>query len=328
MIFLYRFDVLTLDGVLADPGALTYTNADGAMQTTHLLTNYERPLVLPAASGMCPPYLPTGLTYESGWAFQPEEVHHKQLRLDSEKQSGQLTVSLPIGHPIAQLYAQDAPAAQVNLISGILDDENDSEPSIVWNGRVRSVEYDEYRATLTLRHIGDVINRLGLTRMHPRTCPYNLFDAGTCGVNPSAVANGYFAFREDCLITAVSPDGMTLTLDGAYRPDGFFAGGLVLIDASYPAAQPFSPRGSFNPATVWTPKRYNVQGGIRRAVAAHSGNTLQLATALTKDVSGLGVSLFAGCMKSTEACGAFDNIERFGGYPFIPLKNIFQTGLK
>lgn len=334
MIFLYRFDVLTLDGVLADKSPLAYTTADGARQSSFLLTNYERPVSLTAVGALRPPYLPdlfpTMVLSGAGWAFEPVEVYHQQIRLDSEKQAGQLTVSLPLAHPLAQLYALDAPSAQVNLILGILDDENDTEPSIIWTGRVRSVEYDEYRATLTLRHISDVINRLGLTRTHPRACPYNLFDAGTCGVNQSAVAAGYFAFREDGLITSVSPDGLTLTVEAAAnRAAGFFDGGLLLIGANYPDEQPFSPRDSFNPATVWTPRRYNAQGGIRRAVASHTGTAIQLATALPYDVSGQTVSAFAGCMRSVEACtNTFDNIERFGGYPFIPLKNVFESGLK
>lgn len=43
---------------------------------------------------------------------------------------------------------------------------------------------------------------------------------------------------------------------------------------------------------------------------------------------GSGVQLTAGCDHSTSTCQSrFDNLDNYGGFPFIPTKNPFSTGI-
>ena len=78
-----------------------------------------------------------------------------------------------------------------------------------------------------------------------------------------------------------------------------------------------------------TDKTYIV-GGIRRAVISHSFGNLTLATPLLEPLPpGARVSLYAGCDKGLNTCkDKFANFNRYGGFPFIPIKNPFESGVK
>lgn len=341
MIFLYRFEVLTQDASIA--GILppnSYTALDGIQRQLHLLTNYERAVSF-GAEPFAVPFLPTGLGElglpAAGWAFQPERIEHSGLRLDGEKAAGQLTVSLPRHHAISRLYQVESPGAQVWLTLSVAQDESDPAPLVVWVGRVRSAEYDELRCTLTLMHLGDILARPGLTAKHPRVCPFVLFDQSSCGVKVDAfdAATGYWRHREDGLLASVAANGLTITVpEAANRAKGFFDHGFVVIGGSYaeeggellhvPRAQGLTP----SQATA-----ASIHGGVRRAIMAHDGQTLTLAGPLpvgdytTEDAQR--VSLFAGCDGAKTTCQSkFSNFKRYGGYPYIPIKNPFESGLK
>jgi hypothetical protein len=96
-------------------------------------------------------------------------------------------------------------------------------PLRFFTGMVVGAEYDESRCTFTLQPLLKVLERQTLTALHPRDCPYSLFNQATCRVKPSAgynyFANGanryYFKYREDGVVAALSADGMTLTVPEA-----------------------------------------------------------------------------------------------------------------
>lgn len=346
MIFLYRFEILRQDAAIAGviaPNSLTASQ--GVDRELHLLTNYERPISFGVTEPFAAPFLPTALgtnglptvNGDTHWLFQPAAVEHSGLRLDAEKAAGQITVTLPRAHPISQLYVLDSPGAQVWLTLATLDNEADTNPLVVWVGRVRSAEYDELRCSLSMMHIADVLSRPGLTRKHSRTCPHVLFDPSSCAVkiNDYDYVANYWKYREDGWLVSVSDDGLTLTAaEAANHANGFFDHGFIIIGGSYSTdngavLQHFTRAQGVTPQGAITAK---VHGGIRRAIVAHSGNTLTLATPIppgdyTAEAKRR-VSMFAGCDASKTACQTkFGNFVRYGGYHVIPIKNLFETGL-
>lgn len=338
MIFLYRFEVLALDGLAANtlPPSQYLESRQALYRELHLLTNYEVALpfpVEPYASG----FLPIASAGSQSWTFTPEAIEHDGVRLDGEKASGQLKVSLPLAHPLAQLYVLDQPGYQVWLTLAQYDPALSATPLVIWVGQVASAEFDESRCSLTLQHLEKLLSRQGLTARHPRSCPHVLFDSGTCRVKQHAYDNAtaYWKWREDGFVATVSADGKTLTVpEAANRPDGFFNDGFVHIGAHYSSQlalpQPdFVPRALIGTRTINPALPLRVDGGHRRSIVSQVGATLTLQIPLPPgEYAGATVTLYAGCDGSATACETrFNNTASFGGYPYIPIKNPFETGL-
>lgn len=66
-----------------------------------------------------------------------------------------------------------------------------------------------------------------------------------------------------------------------------------------------------------------------RLVIKHVGSTLTLLLPFSGNVDGSTVDVFAGCDHTVggDCSSKFDNVENFGGFPFVPTKNLFATGL-
>jgi len=337
MIFLYRFDIHQADGLATDPRSAASNNH--WTRQTHLLTNFERNLdfhnVEPFRANFLPAMGTAGLQdWLRKWVFLPERIEHEGLRLDGEKASGQLRVSLPPGHPVSQLFVDEPSADQVWLTLATLVDEADRAPLVVWTGDVRSAEYNEHRCTLTLAHLNELLKRPGLTAAHPRTCPHALYDRMTCRVNANAVTqeavinDSYFTHREDGYLGEVEADGVTVRVpEAGNRPDSFFAHGFVVIGGDYSYGDEFFPRSRGR--APYSSQGFVLNGGLRRSIVSHTGDQLELASPLLKQLQpGTRVSLFRGCDGARSTCAsAFNNVKLFGGYPYIPIKNPFEAGI-
>lgn len=339
--FLYRFDVLYLDSSVSAPAApdvvweqgLGIADNAARLRAVYHLTNAEAPTALTATPGV--PLVPPPVDdaqLNDRFVYEPAAISHEALSYDAERNSGVLTVSLPLAHPLADLYLREPEALQVWLRL-MLPSVSAGVPvgRVVWFGQVVSVEYDEHRAKFTLHNIEKLLGRPGLTAKHPRSCGHILYDRRTCRVRPNSQSGGYFAYREDGLVEAVSADGRLLTVSAASnRPAGFFASeGYLVVDGRYTR---FSGADDYHPRGVGVPTEgSDVFGGWRRSIVGQAeGGVLTLAVPLPPgDFVGKRVSLYAGCNGSLETCQqVFSNVKNHGGYPFIPIKNAFEVGLK
>ncbi|MNU44067.1 hypothetical protein D3C71_328720 [compost metagenome] len=337
MKYLYIIDVLPLDGLLSN--VLADLDSYAAQRRVHLLTNYERPIRFDRPGGYWSSFMsapqPNSFVGAQN-TFEPVPgISHGGVRLNQENNSGDLMLTLPIDHPVSQLFAYEAPAAQVWLTVLALDDR-DPAPVVQWTGRVNSAEWSAPVATLKCSHLSAVLRRPGLTRTHPRTCGHTLYSpAPGCGVNRNEWRDLggliYFAYREDGFLVEVLDGGLTLRVpEAANRTDGFFNEGFIAIVPDYSLGWMHKPRNPTpNPVDQPGPSA-GLLGGYRRHVTSHIGDRLRLsAPLLTPMDAGAKVSVFAGCNLTAETCQSkFNNFGRFGGYPYIPLKNVFETGLK
>ena len=344
--FLYRFDVLYLDSSVSAPASpdVVWEQGQGfadnaaRFRAVYHLTNAERPTaaIYTPNVPLVPPVFDGELDRRFGlnerFTYTPAAISHEALSYDAERNSGVLTVSLPLAHPLADLYLREPEALQVWLRL-MLPSVSAGVPvgRVVWFGQVVSVEYDEHRAKFTLHNIEKLLGRPGLTAKHPRSCGHILYDRRTCRVRPNSQVGGYFAYREDGLVESVSADGRLITVSAAAnRPEGFFsAEGYLVIDGRYTR---FSGADDYHPRGVGVPAEgCDVYGGWRRSIVGQSeGGVLTLAVPLPPgDFVGKRVSLYAGCNGSLQACQqVFGNTKNHGGYPFIPIKNAFEVGLK
>lgn len=337
MTFLYRFELLEYDAALQDVDGLVaqgvVTPSAGIGRTVYRHTNSELAVAFPVDPlGM--PFLPS-FSEAGGVTYTPALIQHDGLRLDSEEQSGTLSVTLNRDHPVSQLYAYDAPGAHVWLTVALLDGV-DPAPKIVWTGRVSSADFGEQMCVLKCSPVQDVLKRAGLTKRYPRTCGHQLFDAESCGLNRNAYdhATGYFKYREDGFVSARSADGYILTVPAAAnRPVGFFNDGLAVIGGTYGIPTGGGPIEHYPRGPGLTPSLQfaKLNGGVRRSIVSHSGTELELLLSLPPTGVAVGdrVTLFRGCNRTRQMCTTdFSNIRRHGGYPFIPIKNLFEVGVK
>lgn len=207
-----------------------------------------------------------------------------------------VTITIPAENAFGRRYRSTPPAG--NATVSIIRLQRDEVPTfdtqaLVFKGRVQSVTFPQngHVAEITCQPLD-----AGPSRNIPRftfmsSCNHVLFD-GACGVNPAS-------HNHTGEVTAVSANVITV--------DGLSASG---IDA----------RGGYAQDLTHTDFRL---------VLAQSGDDITLLLPFGSDPTGGNVQVFAGCDHSlTGDCATtFDNVKEFGGFPFVPSKNIFQTGL-
>lgn len=344
--FLYRIDVVPVDGAMArpdNPAAWTPEMLPG--RRVYLLTPFERAVHYESEPFRCP-YLPTGLGthgVEDAWTFQPAFVSHDAVRHDSERNSGQLTVRISASHPVAQLWKYDSPGHKIFLALAECADVGEGTPAPatgVWFGQVSTGTFVDDATVFELRcmHILGFTSQPAFVRKHPRLDPATPFDGSTGRIKPNEYddAEGYFRWREDGELTLGAGGLVSGTVvevpEAANRPDGFFDGGLLVISPDYTlvdSAPSWYPRTATPTEADAAESDWN--GGIRRTILTHEGSTLMLDIPLPPmsftDMNL--VTLLVGYDGTLEQCETrFDNVKNFGGFPWIPEKNIFETGLK
>jgi uncharacterized phage protein (TIGR02218 family) len=166
-------------------------------------------------------------------------------------------------------------------------DQNDAEIIPVFKGRIINAQPNENgMCTLTCMTEIAALQRKGLSAVIQRPCRHALYGKN-CGVKIED-------FRTDATVTAVSTDGLTLTVSGSSASaNGYFS--LGVID--------------------WNNRL--------EMIISHTGGTLSLASPIpglfeAVALADEGVSIAPGCGLSRRICNdVFSNINNFGGFPYI-----------
>jgi hypothetical protein len=157
-----------------------------------------------------------------------------------------------------------------------------------WMGRVLGVEIADDTARLRCESAQVSLKRIGLRRLYSRKCSHVLYSEA-CGAGQiSATA------------VVVSTSGRNVDLDGGVP--GSVSGGL---------------------SGGWL----QTAEGARHMIVNDFGNGVELLypVALEPDST---VTLVVGCDHSTATCAyRFGNLDNYGGFPAIPSKNPFSTGV-
>ena len=157
-----------------------------------------------------------------------------------------------------------------------------------WMGRVLGVEIDADAARIRCESAQVSLKRIGLRRLYSRKCSHVLYSTA-CGASPITAS----AF-------VLEVYGRSVELDGGVP--GEVSGGLA---------------GGW----LQTPE------GARHMIISDYGSGVELLypTALEP---GTEVLLTVGCDHSTTTCAErFGNLDNYGGFPAIPSKNPFSTGV-
>jgi len=207
-----------------------------------------------------------------------------------------LSVKVPYDNPFARLFMGPPPGAKARLtITRLQRDEVPTFNTLrkVFDGAVLSVTFpDAVTAELQAQ-----TREAAVAKHLPRYSQMGQCNHTIYGTGCEVVAD---AFKFSSTVSAVS--GRTITVAGAGASGFNFTGGFVRLNA---ATQDF------------------------RMVLSQSGNILTLLLPFRDSPLGASIDCFAGCNHNVtgDCATVFDNVVRFGGFPFVPSRNIFAKGV-
>lgn len=232
-----------------------------------------------------------------GARFAAEIISRTNTTASAEVKGGHIKVDLPKENPISQLFIAFMPITPLALIifrghQG----EAESEMKSAFTGRVLAANFTtDDKCQLECAPDTEVLRRAVGTPLFQGQCNRILFDSG-CTID-----NAFWKMPGQ--VGAIAPDGVTLTIGAcAGKADGYFNLGYI------------------------------EKGYSRRMILNHAGTQLLLLTPMQGLVVGETVLVYAGCDRTysgAQGCVAkFNNGVNFMGWPWIPAKNPFSSGLE
>jgi len=231
--------------------------------------------------------------------FTPESIRRNStVAQGRDERQRELTITLPASNPFASQWKEVAPGLPGFVT--IIRVQRDETPSIgttqavEFNGIVRGAEFPEDGQEIIL---GITSEEAATGRPIPRfsfsaVCNHFLYDPG-CGVDPNA-------HKVTAAVSAESGSNITVPGVGAFA-DQTFRGGYV---------KPFGLTDF-------------------RLITSQVGDVLTLNRSFKNSILGLTVDAFKGCdfIIDSDCLNVFNNVIEFGGFPFVPTKNPFQSEL-
>lgn len=231
-------------------------------------------------------------------SYTPEAITRTQVGQGSDSGNRSLTITVPSGNEFAEKYISIVPGQTATVT--VVRLQRDETPTfntqvLQYKGEVQSITFskDGHAAEISVRSLATALNRRLPRFTYLGQCNHVLFDQ-RCKVSSAA-------FNVVGAVTAET--GNTITVTGASaKPNGYYTGGYC---------KPTS-------TSDW------------RLIIDHTGNVLTLLLPFAEPVISQDVQVFAGCdHKLTGDCATkFDNVAEFGGFAFVPNKNVFETGLQ
>jgi len=250
-----------------------------------------------------------------GEVYTPLAIARDGVELGGDIGRIQFRLRVPIGSPPARLFGLRAPHVVVRLRIWRL------QPGgwlLFWTGRITGSSIEDDTVVLRADPFAGVLQRAGLRARYQTGCRHLLYGPG-CGVDRSQFA---------------VPATLTAVFVGANTQPG----DMIAVEFETTAAPAGWPGGHPIEHPVWG--HYFTLGVLRcpgkgRAMIHFSDMTdlnpngrLTGVLGLDRSIPGLApadaVVLEPGCAKTLQHCAnKFNNLPRFGGFPWIPAKNPF-----
>lgn len=201
-----------------------------------------------------------------------------------------ITADSSIGPAVA--YRGSPPSNTIQLVVFRTHEGDFSDIVVAYAGEISEINYPTPSSVIiTCEALSATMRRSGLRLGWQRTCPYALYDPMTCKVNLGLY--GISGTIDD--IT-----GFTITVDAlAAQPDGKFTGGFIQWDDP-------------------------VRGTERRMIESQDNGDLVMFGTTTDLTVGTPILAFPGCARTMAACGDFNNLPNYGGFPHMPGKSPFD----
>lgn len=233
----------------------------------------------------------------SGNTYAPESIARSAISVGPDQARNTLTITLPGSNQFAAQYVDIVPGLKASLT--IIRLQRNESPTfntqlLVYKGQVQSVRMsdDGQTAEIAVRSLEYALNRTVPRFTFMGSCNHVLYGPG-CDVNPGS-------FQTTGVVTAVVANVVTVA-GASSQPDGYWRGGF---------AKPVSFVDF-------------------RLILRHVGDQLTLLLPFSEDVLATQVQIFAGCDHrfDGDCANKFNNVQNFGGFPYVPTKNPFETGV-
>lgn len=228
--------------------------------------------------------------------FTAIPISRGKITASREKNGDVVEVRLPTSTPIALNYVLSVPGERVFLtIRRMHRPDVDQEAIIIFDGAVQQVRFEENRtvAALSVSSLASSENRQMPRLTFQGLCGHMLYDA-RCQIDETDPA-----FRFSGTVSIIS--GTQITVPGA---------------------------GAFNVLTDFFEFGYVKFGTDYRLIVKQAVDVLTLQLPFSVSPLGEAVTVNAGCKHRlvTDCQDKFANVENFGGFPFVPLRNPFGPG--
>lgn len=228
-----------------------------------------------------------------GVLYKSLPIERNALSLGAEAAKAALELKLPPDCDFVRHLLNNAltgEATSVTLRIALRDEVNDNWwiQGARWMGRVLGIEIADDVARIRCESAQVSMKRIGLRRLYSRACSHVLYSPA-CGATPITAS-----------ATVSSVDGRSIWFTDVVPAT--VAGGL---------------------AGGWL----QTQAGDRHMIVREFAVGIELLYPVAIP-TGAEVLLTVGCDHSTATCASrFNNLDNYGGFPFIPTKNPFSTGV-
>jgi hypothetical protein len=231
-----------------------------------------------------------------GKDYKPIAIDRDALNASGSLDKATMKIRVARNEAISDLFRIYPPNQVVSLVmyQGHVSDFP-QQYLVIWSGRVLSRDVQDNTSELTCEPIATSLRRSGLRRNYQYGCPHALY-GNKCNANKTAARVQRNAFAQ----TAAS---ISFSLN-------WFA--------------PFQEVNFIGGLAEWV----NFQSGereIRTILKITAGTTLELSGIVRGLANGQTVDLFKGCARTMADCNLHNNINNFGGQPWIPTKNPIGT---
>lgn len=227
------------------------------------------------------------------WTAYPISRSDILQGLDARRQ--ELKIIVPGNNSVAALYKDVPPSSRGTLT--VIRVQRDETPSLqqrmIFKGRIKSVQFSEDNlvATIVVQSLESSLQRQMPTYVYSGMCNHIVYSSA-CGSNP-ALHNIIVA------ATSVATSGLSFTMVGS---------------SSYSLVGGYVKPNSLDEF---------------RLITAQSGDVVTILLPFTINIDGLSMQAFEGCdhLVDGDCANLHDRVSEFGGFAWVPNKNLFESGL-
>lgn len=253
---------------------------------------------------------------DSAETWEPAPFRASNVTSSNEMAKNGIKISMPRTIGVAQQFLGGVPEDIMTLTvfrdQGRGEADSDLETQVFWKGRVVAVDIGGDDVTLECEDTFTSMRRSGLRARYQKGCRHALYST-LCGVDKNDYGQS---------VEIISYSGRTITVDTVQDSTLFADSG----DSSTETIEDVS-------ATYWVGGFVELANGATRYIVDQVGTTLTLLSPFKQqDMPGsdtVSASIYPGCDRTIQNCiGTFNNVENFGGFPWIPSKNPFRNGVE
>lgn len=228
----------------------------------------------------------------NGFKWKAVAISDDGVKISGDASTDSLTITAPSNIAPVQLFSGTPPSSSI-MVAIYHFHEGDNQAVLGYMGELLQVDFPQPgTATMSIDTLSVTMQRDGLRLGWQRTCPYALYDAGTCNLDKTP-------FAVPAQILETSPN--TITVRGLEAiADGVMNGGFI----------------------EWThPQR----GTEFRGIETQVGQLLTMFGLADGLYYGLEIKVYPGCDRRADTClNKFNNLDNFGGVPDMPGKSPFD----